>query len=136
MRVVIPLLVGGALTACRTGPVACGIDSDCDDGDLCTRNHVCLPPSEIREVHITWTVGGMAASDATCRGMQFTLEFIAEGHYDPLAYAPVPCAPGTFRVDKLPTVFNIVHVIHGSFFHTVAIDPSTGEAAFETSSPR
>ena len=64
------------------------------------------------------------------------LEFVAPGHYEPLTYSPVPCAPGTFRVDKLPTVFTVVHAIHGSASQTVPIDPTTGEAAFETGAPR
>lgn len=134
MRLVIALFVGGALAACGGAPGVCSNDSDCADGDLCTRIEVCVPASQVRAVRVTWTVQGMPASDATCKGMQFELEFVSST-YRPLAYSPVPCAVGTFMVDKLPTAFTTVRVHRGQVLRSVPIDATTGEAMFETGVP-
>jgi hypothetical protein len=78
----------------------CLVDVDCA-GDVCARDHSCLPASQVREVHTTWTIRGQAADDLTCAGhADLYIRFHASD--DALGFSPVPCNLGQFGMDKLP----------------------------------
>lgn len=111
----------------------CDVDTDCSNGDLCARTHECLPSSEIRAVHVLWTVAGAAADANTCAASpDLGVEFIDDTGYH-FGYAPVPCMEGRFNVDKLPLSFDTVELgIHdGDNWTDTIVDPTTGNASFD-----
>lgn len=88
----------------------CSQDSDCPSGDVCTRDEECLLPSEVRAIHVTWTIGGQPAGADTCANapaLALDLGFEADG-YSAFGFAPVACDEGEFTIDKLPTTFDYV----------------------------
>ncbi len=83
---------------------SCTADSQCGN-QVCARTGECLAASQVRVVHVTWTVSGKPANNATCANSpELEVEF-----YDAAdrahGYAPVPCTAGTYTIDKLPTRF-------------------------------
>ena len=111
----------------------CDQDTDCSDGDLCARTHECLPSSDIRAVHVLWTVMGAVADANTCTATQdLGVEFLDDTGYH-FGYAPVPCMEGRFNVDKLPLRFATAELgVHdGNDWTDTIIDPTTGNASFD-----
>ena len=88
----------------------CHKDTDCPSASVCARDGSCYAPSDVTTVHINWTVGGMPASDATCKNApDLSVDFEGDG-YGGLGYAPVPCKSGKFTVDKLPAFYSGVTI--------------------------
>src|SRR4051812_41043029 len=86
----------------------CVSDTACAASEVCARNGACYPPSEVRAVSVTWTIGGMAADPETCSASpDLFIEFSSGrgGRFDRLDFAPVPCRAGRFSIDQLPTGF-------------------------------
>lgn len=118
MRVLVVMLLAGCVEPIPPDniggpiiPTLCHQDTQCEAGEVCARNDGCWPPSEIREVHVTWTVGGMPANATTCDAApDLMIQFVATSPAtNPrLGYAPVPCAEGEFSIDKLPIAFTLV----------------------------
>jgi|KBSSwiStaDraftv2_1062776.scaffolds.fasta_scaffold200325_3 hypothetical protein len=141
------LLVGCTWSSSRDGDVvddppptirppfehdACRSDSACAPGELCARTGTCLPVSEIRAVHVIWTVRGAAADVAACSpAPDFEIDFRSSDSASRLGYAPVPCEQGKFTVDKLPTKFTTVRLSHKGTTDTAGIDAATGNAVFD-----
>jgi hypothetical protein len=141
------LLVGCTWSSSRDGDVvddppttirppvehgACRSDSACGPDELCARTGTCLPVSEIRAVHVIWTVRGAAADVTTCSpAPDFEIDFRASDPGSWLGYAPVPCEQGKFTVDKLPTKFTTVRLTHKGATDTANIDAATGDAVFD-----
>ena len=112
--------------------LGCTRGSACASDEVCARDGECLPPDQVRAVHIDWTVSGAAASDTTCSAapvLRLDLSSSTGGGH--LGFAPVPCAEGKFSIDVLPIAFD--HVALGSSlgFEQAAIDPATGEATLD-----
>lgn len=84
------------------GGAACG-------GDLvCTRDNQCLPPDEVRAVHVTWTVSGAAASATSCAAApDLRIDFVSRDG-PRFGFDPVPCAQGKFTVDVLSMDYTTV----------------------------
>jgi hypothetical protein len=84
----------------------CGGDRDCSGGDVCARDGQCLPAAYVRAVRVTWTVGGAAASPASCAAhLELAIQFSDDAGGDDgesFGFAPVPCMEGVFSVDRMP----------------------------------
>jgi hypothetical protein len=145
MRMLLVMLLAGCLQR-TTGlpgdpgdpaklPTRCTDDSGCQSGEVCARTDVCLASSDVRAVHVNWTVDGMTASQDTCGSNEnLDIQFSASGSgpHPHLGYEPVPCLAGRFTIDKLPLTFNTaglgiikLGLIWGN------IDASTGEATLD-----
>jgi hypothetical protein len=141
MRGVVLLL----LASCTGGPHAdvdefgrCLGDTACADGEICARNGACYPPSEVRAVSVTWTIGGMAADPVTCGASPDLFIAFSSGRgggFDHLEFSPVPCRAGRFSIDKLPTEFTSVQLggTRGRIGQHAQLDAATGEAALDLS---
>ena len=87
----------------------CGPGTGCPNDEVCTRSNECAPTSEVRTIHVNWTVGGMAASETSCAVAQdLTLSFSGGGHE--LTFEPVPCVEGKFSIDAMPTWYDQVRL--------------------------
>lgn len=105
--------------------------SACAADLVCTRDGACLPPDQVRAIHVTWTLSGAAASTTSCAAapdLELSLDGRGVGGF---TFAPVPCVEGQFTVDKLSTAYDRVELraeSHG--VQAVAIDAS-GNAALD-----
>src|SRR5690349_7909926 len=89
----------------------CAADFDRSGSDVCARNGECLPPSQVRSVHVTWTIRGAPASATNCAPTpSFYVLFASPQVNDTYGYEPVPCESGLFTVDKLPRRFVSVEI--------------------------
>jgi hypothetical protein len=88
----------------------CRSDTGCSRGNICTRSGDCLPPAQVRAVHVTWLVSGKTPDEATCAPHpNLRIDIYPKGDEgDRVSYTPVPCIAGRFTVDKLPTTFDRV----------------------------
>jgi hypothetical protein len=87
-------------------PGQCG--NGCGADLVCTRDGQCLPPDEVRAVHINWTVSGAPASATSCAAApDLRLDFRNRSGAQ-FGFEPVPCAQGKFTVDVLPTDYDTV----------------------------
>jgi hypothetical protein len=110
----------------------CRSDSACSNGELCARTGTCQPVSQIRAVHVIWTIGGAQADAAVCTpAPDFALGFRTSEGEGRLGYSPVPCELGKFTVDKLPTNYTLVRLTHRSKTDTANVDAGTGDAVFD-----
>src|SRR5579862_660754 len=73
-----------------TSSFGCESDSDCGSTNVCARDGECLPASEVRVIHVSWTLQGAAASAATCTSAS-DLEITFGDAEDQFGFAPVPC---------------------------------------------
>ena len=128
--------VAAGVASCGGGPdstssqYGCVKDSTCPSGEVCARSDDCYVPSELRAVHVSWTVGGMPASATTCSGVsQLQISFNGGGGGN-LAFAPVPCEEGKFSIDKLPKSYSHVMLGHGSSWGSGAFDDA-GDASLD-----
>lgn len=93
-----------------SAPEHCSDTVACEADLVCARNGQCLPPDQVRAVHVTWTVSGAPASPTSCAAApDLVLELLGEGGLH-LEFAPVPCAEGKFSVDRLPTKYDSVEL--------------------------
>ena len=128
MRVALPSLVmvigGGVLAGCSlsAGGSECIVDRDCE-GDVCARDGLCHPASEVRAVTVRWTVRGAAASADSCAGNpDLFLRFDGPDSNDRLGFSPVPCSIGQFSMDKLPSRYEKVELgIEGGGFKKIGV---------------
>jgi hypothetical protein len=94
----------------------CTDQSDCTE--VCTRNHECLAPDQVRSALVHWTVQGAAASATSCAPivaagtMHITFTDSVSGNYT--RYSPLMCDAGQFFIDKWPTRFDQVEVGAGT----------------------
>jgi hypothetical protein len=78
-------------------------------GDLIfTRDGECLPPDEIRTIHITWTVSGAPASATSCAAATDLRLDLRSQSGASFGFEPVPCVEGKFTVDRLSTKYDTV----------------------------
>jgi hypothetical protein len=91
------------LAGCPVSGDECALDVDCEGGDVCARDHSCLPASEVRAVRASWTINGVPASAEVCGEADLYIEFTADDRDDRVQFQPVPCFAGQFSVDKLPS---------------------------------
>jgi hypothetical protein len=104
------------LAGCPTGN-QCTTDFDCSVGTVCANTHDCLSPELVRRVAIRWTVRDNPADEVTCGPIpNLDLAVFDRETDDQASYAPVPCAPGQFVFDKLPTQFDevMLRVVNGA----------------------
>jgi len=130
MRAAVLLLL---LAGCPdTTGESCQVDDDCGSSNICARNGECIAPSDVRVVHVTWKIRGNPASTATCAATpNFYVMFSSPARTDTYGYEPVPCASGTFTVDKLPKRFNAVEIgVDHGYSEDMAFD-ANGNAAFD-----
>jgi hypothetical protein len=99
-------VVGCGTHAASAPPGECG--SRCDADLICTRDHRCLPPEQVRAVHVLWTVSGAPASATTCTAAPDLLLDLRSRNGPHLGFEPVPCAEGEFTVDRLATDYDSV----------------------------
>ena len=83
---------------------ACGADL------VCTRDGQCLPPDEVRAVHISWTVSGAPASATSCAAAPDLVLDLRSRTGGSFGFEPVPCAEGMFTVDRLSTDYDTVQL--------------------------
>jgi hypothetical protein len=130
----------GTGTGGTGGPISYGCESDtaCGTGNVCARDGECLAATDVRIIHVTWTVNGQPASASTCStspGLDITfLGNGAEGT-DQFGFAPVPCMEGKFTVDKMPTRYAEVALEPDCLCKTADTDvfDSTGSATLDLS---
>jgi hypothetical protein len=106
------VLVGcsGVPGSTRSLPERCDDNVPCSTDLVCARNELCLPPDQVREIHVTWTVSGAPASPTSCAAApDLVLELRSESglHFE---FEPVPCAEGEFTIDRLPTEYDTVQL--------------------------
>lgn len=92
------------------GGPGCQSDADCGSGYLCARTGQCATASEVRTIHVDWTVMGQTANATSCSSSP-NLEFdfpANDGSW--WGWAPVPCMEGVFTIDKMPTWFDQVQI--------------------------
>jgi hypothetical protein len=115
--------------------LGCHDDSACRDGKVCARTGACLLPSEVRAIHVSWTVSGKPASADSCAAAPNLRIDLDSSHFpDRLAFAPVPCAEGKFSVDKAPLSINHASLVRdngGGGVRDAMIDAVTGEASMD-----
>jgi hypothetical protein len=117
-----------------TPTASCSTGAGCSAGLACARDGVCYPPSELRAVHVSWTVHGMAASTTTCNPKWvFEVAFYpSHSGVSTVAFSPVPCESGRFTVDLLPK--DLAEAGAGDRHAGLArgpIDATTGEATLD-----
>lgn len=123
------LLAGCPMSGPNTGE--CRTDADCD-GNVCARDELCYPASEVREVRTTWTIMGKPASPATCGPVEdLQIGFASEFAGEELSYAPVPCANGQWLMDKLPREYTTVELGKQHGFLQARPIGATGEVVFD-----
>ena len=92
---------GGTVDGCT--------DTSCFGGNVCARDGSCVDPSQIRAVHVTWTLMGQPASATSCANApNLVIHFVEGTDGQWVGYSPVPCNEGKFTVDRLPTWFTRV----------------------------
>jgi hypothetical protein len=124
------LLAGCPLS--NGGDGECKRDEDCGGGEVCARDSSCALPTDVRQVDVTWTIRGAAASAMTCGSFpDLYISFIGNDSGDTLGFSPVPCRNGQFIIDKLPTRFRQVELgVEGGTRAVVTIGAS-GTAALD-----
>ncbi|HEX3479594.1 MAG TPA: hypothetical protein VHT91_31440 [Kofleriaceae bacterium] len=89
-------------------PDPCG--GPCGGELVCTRDDHCLPPDEVRAVHISWTVSGAPASATSCAAAPDLVLELRSRTGGSFGFEPVPCAEGMFTVDRLSTDYDTVQL--------------------------
>ena len=102
------VFLAGCVRPSSEPPGQCG--NRCGADLICTRDDQCLPPDEVRAVHISWTVSGAPASATSCAAApDLVLDLRSRGGAS-FGFEPVPCAEGMFTVDRLPTDYDTVQL--------------------------
>lgn len=135
------LVVGVVLAGCGEdfgtgwlppGAQRCESNAGCAP-DVCARDGQCWGESEVRSVHVTWTVNGQPASAATCAANPDLVIQLDHKPAEPgtqLVFSPVPCMQGKFTVDVLPKAFRAVQLGRLDAFVGADFDDA-GDAAIE-----
>jgi hypothetical protein len=111
-------------------PDPCG--GGCFGGEVCARDGECLPPSEVRAVHLEWTVQGAQADATNCSPFPDLFVDFIDDSGDRFGFSPVPCVQGRFSVDKLPTRFTMTELgVYESHTGTTLPFDETGTAKFD-----
>jgi len=148
MRLMLVTLVAGCLSQRSIVPDdspdlpgagdRCRSDAQCRDGDLCAHNSMCMVASELRTVHVNWTVDGMPASQTVCDPLgNLEIEFgTTQPVNDPqLAFSPLACAEGRFSIDKMPMTWTVVKITGRAIeAQSATIDAATGETTLALTS--
>ena len=92
-----------------TGGYGCHADADCGS-QVCARNGECMAASAVHVVHVNWTVGDDAASDASCTSAPKLSITFSSNLGDEFGFAPVPCNAGRYTIDKMPMRINNVQL--------------------------
>jgi hypothetical protein len=113
----------------------CQSDADCFSGQQCARINYCFATSELRAVHVAWTIDGMPAGSDTCTPHpDLELSFLS-GQFGPgsdVTFAPVPCVEGKFTIDKLPLSYNLIGLGDQDLgFVSASVDDTTGDATVD-----
>lgn len=112
----------------------CHQDSDCGTTAVCARDGECLSPSDVRTIHVTWTLSTQPASTATCSASPHLDLTFLDSAQDQFGFSPVPCVEGKFTIDKLPTWYSTVELSrtgdYGNGGATASFDAS-GTAALD-----
>jgi hypothetical protein len=88
----------------------CEHDTDCGSSFVCARDGECLSSTQVKTIHVTWTVSAQPASADTCTSMpHLDLTFFDTAN-DEFGFSPVPCAEGKFTIDKLPSWYGSVEL--------------------------
>lgn len=88
----------------------CQVDSDCGP-EICARDGHCIAERDVREARASWTLGGIAANAAVCSEQpDLSVTFTGDGPGEQLGFSPVPCAAGTFFIDRLPRSYRWVEI--------------------------
>lgn len=106
------------------GPVFsqfCGVGVACPNNEVCARSNECAAASDIRTVHVNWTVGGVAASATTCAAAPDLTIYFSGGDHT-LGFEPVPCVEGRFSIDALPIWYDYVQLGQGGRLAEGALD--------------
>lgn len=107
----LPLVLLAGCPLSNSGGDDCKRDEECSGGEVCARDSHCSLQSDVRQVDVTWTVRGAAASVMTCGAHpDLYISFIGNDSSDTLGFSPVPCKNGQFIIDKLPTRFRQVEL--------------------------
>ena len=89
----------------------CHQDSECGGTLVCARDGGCLSPSQVRIIHVSWTLDGQPASTDSCKtAPALELAFFDAYQGGQFGFAPVPCQEGKFTVDKMPIVYTNVEM--------------------------
>jgi len=129
--VLMACLAGCSLTSGGTGG-ECVSDSQCGD-DVCARGGECTARTNVRDVMVKWTVGGVPADATTCSSHpDLFLQFDGPDYGDTIRFAPVTCVQGLFNIDKLPKRYQQVELgDEGSTGNVLSIDAKTAQAQFD-----
>ena len=105
----------------------CHLDTDCHaTGQVCARDGECLLASQVRIVHVNWTVRKQPAATASCSSAS-NLDITFYDGQTSFGFSPVPCVEGKFTVDKLPSIYTSVGLERAGDFNGGAT------ATFDTS---
>ena len=104
----------------------------CLGTEVCARDGECLPPSEVRTAHLTWTINGAAADSTTCAPHpDLFVDFISDAN-ERFGFSPVPCFEGKFSIDKLPTKYTMTELgVEFSHMGTTLPLDANGDAMFD-----
>jgi hypothetical protein len=127
----------GTGTGGTGGPISYGCTSDtaCGSGYVCARDGECLASTDVRIIHVSWTVKGQPASASTCAtNPNLDITFLGTSG-DQFGFAPVPCMEGKFTVDKMPKRYAQVSLEPDCLCKTADTDvfDSTGSATLDLS---
>lgn len=87
----------------------CHQDVECGTASLvCARDGECLSASDVKTIHVAWTVNGQPANTTTCATMPHLDLTFFDTQEEQFGFSPVPCAEGKFTVDKLPSWYDSV----------------------------
>jgi len=90
-----------------TSGYGCQSDAACGTGNVCARNGECTSATNVRIVHVLWTLKGQTATDTTCASApKLAITFSTTIGSDMFGFSPVPCDAGKFTIDKLPTRYS------------------------------
>lgn len=115
----------------------CSADTDCPADQVCARDDTCTPASEVRWVHVRWTVDGAPADATTCASRPDLVVEIGDSVGAAWGVAPVPCDEGVYSVDKIPLSWTTATVAtylgEGVWQNAIdtQIDPATGDATLD-----
>jgi hypothetical protein len=104
------VLLAGCVHPSSAPPGECNGGAGCGSDRVCTRDNQCLPPDQVRAVHISWTVSGAPASATSCVAAPDLVLDLRSRSGPHLGFEPVPCAEGMFTVDRLPTEYDTVEL--------------------------
>ena len=122
-----------------TSGYGCHMDSECGTGmgpnaPVCARDGQCYLASQVRIIHVNWTVRQQAASATTCSvapNLDITFMDVQQTQF---GFSPVPCVEGRFTIDKLPTTYTTVNLERAGDYNggaTGTFDPATGVATLD-----